>query len=266
MKKKLLKIGAFCLAAAMIVGLAIFANGLIGNPISYLLARSTAKKHLQNNYAETDYELDSVSYSFKTGGYYAYVVSPSSEDSSFTLGISSTGKLDYSDYEYRVEGRGNTASRLYAQYRDAVQGVLHSSFYPYTLSMGYGRLEFEQEEGETLPDGFWRKTDLELDRVYNINEIAKTNGRLVLYVDSDEVSEGKAAEILLTTKRLFDEVGVKFYSVYFVLDYAAEEGALRPEGSIRCRDFLYTDIYEEGLAERIREAAKATEQEGSKEK
>ena len=45
MKKRILKIAAFCLAVALIIGIFSFADGLVGNPISKLLARHTAKKY-----------------------------------------------------------------------------------------------------------------------------------------------------------------------------------------------------------------------------
>ena len=44
MKKKILKIVAFVLALALIVGVCVFANSLVGNPVSKLLATKTAEK------------------------------------------------------------------------------------------------------------------------------------------------------------------------------------------------------------------------------
>ena len=65
MKKRVLKISAFCLAIILILGVCWFANGLVGNPISKVLARHTAEKHLAANYPNTDYAIEDVSYSFK---------------------------------------------------------------------------------------------------------------------------------------------------------------------------------------------------------
>ena len=88
MKKRILKISAFCLAIVLIFGVCWFANGLVGNPVSKMMAGSAAKKYLETNYPNTDYEVQEVSYSFKDGGYYAHVVTPSSMDGNFTLRIS----------------------------------------------------------------------------------------------------------------------------------------------------------------------------------
>ena len=60
MKKKILKIGALVLAIVLIVGVCLFANSLIGNPISKALAKNTAEKYLEENYPDTDFELGEI--------------------------------------------------------------------------------------------------------------------------------------------------------------------------------------------------------------
>ena len=50
MKKKTLKIIALITAFILIIGLSWFANALLGNPISKMLATNTAKKHLAETY------------------------------------------------------------------------------------------------------------------------------------------------------------------------------------------------------------------------
>ena len=153
MKKRILKISALCLAIVLIIGVCWFANGLVGNPISKMMARNAAEKYLGTNYPNTDYELQEVSYSFKDVGYYAHVVSPSSMDGNFTLRISMLGKIRGDDYSSRVEGHGNVANRLFFEYRDMVDTILNSYAYPYTVSMGYGDLEFERELGKETVEG-----------------------------------------------------------------------------------------------------------------
>ena len=93
MKKRILKISALCLAILLIIGVCWFANGLVGNPISKMMARNAAEKYLETNYPNTDYAIEEVSYSFKDGGYYSHIVSPSSMDGNFTLRISMLGKI-----------------------------------------------------------------------------------------------------------------------------------------------------------------------------
>ena len=263
MKKRILKIVALLLAVALIYGVASFANSLVGNPISKMMARGVAEKHLAFQYSDTDYAVDEVFYSFKIGGYFVHIVSPSSMDGHFTLTVSMFGKLIGDDYTSRVEGHRNVANRLFSEYRKMVDGVLDSYAYPYKIDMGYGDLEFDREVGTEAVEGALDRTDLVNDRIYNVGKLGATNGKLVLYIDSDTVTYEKAAEILLKTKELMDGAGISFYSVHFVLRYPpydAAESYKRPEGEIDLKDFLYTDIYEEGIIERIIQCAEDTEE------
>ena len=262
MKTRILKISALCLAIVLIVGVCAFANSLVGNPISKMMARKTAEKHLETKYPSTDYEIEEVSYSFKDGGYYAHVVSQSSMDGNFTSRLSMLGKLKSDDYSARVEGHGNVANRLFFEYRDMVDTVLDSYAYPYTVSMGYGDLEFDRELGKETVEGALTRSDLVNDKSYNVGALGAKNGELVLYIDSDTVTNEKAAEILLKTKELMDQSGISFYSVQFCLRYPpydAEKSYERPEGEINVRSFLYTDIYEEGMVERVAKCAEDTQ-------
>lgn len=261
MKKRILKISALCLAIALVLGVCWFANALVGNPVSKTAARRTAEKHLEATYPNTDYKIEEVSYSFKDGAYYAHIVSPGSMDGNFTLRISMLGKLRTDDYSSRVEGHGNVANRLFFEYREMVDTVLHSQAYPYTISIGYGDLEFDREVGAAVADGALDRSELVNDKFYNVGELGATNGQLILYIDSETVTNEKAAEILLKTKELLDQSGIAFYSVHFVLRYPpydAEKSYRRPEGEINLKDFLYTDIYEDGIIQRIEKCAEDT--------
>ena len=144
-----------------------------------------------------------------------------------------------------------------------VGAVLNSHAYPYTVSMGYGDLEFELEVGKETVEGALTKSELVNDKFYNVGELGAKNGELVLYIDSDTVTNEKAAEILLETKELMDQSGISFYTVHFVLRYPpydAERSYQRPEGEINLRSLLYSDIYEEGMVDRVQRAAEETKQ------
>ena len=60
MKKKTKKIFALILALALVVGVCIFANGVVGNPLSKWLATNTAKNRLAEVYADKDYEIEEL--------------------------------------------------------------------------------------------------------------------------------------------------------------------------------------------------------------
>ena len=54
MKKKVLKILAFVVAIALIIGVSVFANALVGNPISKHIATNKAEKILEDKYSDKD--------------------------------------------------------------------------------------------------------------------------------------------------------------------------------------------------------------------
>ena len=261
MKKKWLKIGALIAALMIIGGLSMFANALVGNPVSKWLAARTAEKHLEEVYGDTDFEIEKVGFNFKDIDYYVHIKSPSSEDSSFSLRIDMWGNLFLDTYESRVLQGSNTQNRLYMEYRALVDEVLEAPDYPFTSYIAFGDLKV----GFSAPDievgvPYWPESyvildKVELDKKYDIRELAKTAGYLVIYVEDEVVSIERAAEVLLELKEVFDRRNVPFYAIDFVLEYPRkEEGGTIKEGRVNVEGFLRSDIYEEGLVERVRTA------------
>lgn len=261
MKKKWLKIAALVAALIMIAGLCWFANALVGNPVSKWLAARTAEKHLEEVYGDTDFEIERISFNFKDTDYYAHIKSPSSEDSSFSLRIDMLGNLLLDTYENRVLYGENTQNRLYMEYRALVDEVLEAPDYPFTSFIAYGDLKvgFQAPDVEVgvpyWPASYVILDKVELDKQYDIRELAKTAGYLVIYVEDDIVTVERAAEVLLELKNVFDRKNVPFYAIDFVLEYPRkEEGGTTKEGRVNVEGFLRSDIYEEGLTERVRMA------------
>lgn len=267
MKKKALRILAACAAFVIIAGLCLFANALVGNPVSKMLASRTAKNHLAEVYPGTDYQIDHVSYNFKNGNYVAVVKSPSSKDTVFSLSLTMLGKLRWDSYEDVTSGF-NTAMRLETEYRALVEAVLESPTFPYESDIDYGTLNIgpAQKDGSSKYGGegaspyFIDQSELVLDKVYDIRELGRRAGFVVLYIDSDTVSIEKAAEILLHVKALFDEAGVPFAAIDFVLQYPRPEEGRRPEGDVRVEGFPYEDIREDGMTERLEAAHRALQE------
>ena len=263
MKKRILKIVAFVFALVLIVGVCIFANGLVGNPISKKVATNAAEKHLEETYADKDFVIDHVMFSFKDGYYHAFITSPSSIDSNFTLVVDMWGNLRSDTYEDRVLSGWNTADRIGSEYRHFVDAILDSQAFPYNEYIGYGDFEFyprEHLETHTVPDYALLTEDLELDAFYDVNKLAENHGKLTIYIEDDMVTVERLSEVLLDIKRIFDDAGVKFYIVDFVLEYPLPEDGPRKDERFEVMNFLYSDIYEEGMVERVRvadEAAKA---------
>ena len=264
MKKKVLKITAFVVALALIAGIAVFANALVGNPISKLLAQNSAERHIEENYADTDFYVERVSFSFKDTRYHAFIKSPSSVDSHFTIYLDMLGRVEFDFYEDDVLNGWNTADRIGTDYRKQVDAILDSPSFSYTCDIGYGDIEFIPEEyadNPDVPSYALHIEDLELDGIYNPAELGAQAGHLVLYVTEDTLSFERAAEIMLDIRRIMDDAGVGFYAMDFVLEYPRnEDGTRNSEDQIDVNNFLYEDIYEEGLVERVAAADKATKE------
>ena len=261
MKKKTKKIFALILALILLAGVCIFANGVVGNPVSKWLATNTVKDRLTEVYADKDYEIERVTFSFKDGTYHAFIVSPSSPDSEFSMSLTMMGKLRWDSYEDRVLSGENTAARINKEYRAATENVFTSPAFPYYSHIEYGDIEFiskEWEVTEDTPAYALFTEDLVLDQVYDIRALGKSAGHLVLYIYDDEVSVEKAAEILLEVKHLMDAGGVSFHVIDLVLEYHKPvDDSPRKEGRVETMEFLYDDIYEEGMVERVDAANEA---------
>ena len=230
-------------AGLICIGLCLFANMAVGNPVSHALVTHAAEERLATVYGDRALVLEEVSYNFKDGDYYISVSDPNRLDGDFTMAYNMTGKLLWDRYDYAVEQGRNVHDRLYFNYRTRVDEILNSPLYPYHAEIAFGDLR--------------DISDLESERFYDIDKLGAASGRLVLMIEDDTVSEERAAEILLETRRLFDEAGAGFYAVDLVLRYPKAEGQPRPEGRIELLGFLYSDITEEGLALRVQDANRA---------
>lgn len=263
MKKQILKIAAFVLAMALIIGVGAFANALIGNPLSKALAKNTAEKHIEKTYGGTDYELERVSYSFKDGYYYAYITSPSNIDGDFTLYINGFGQLRYDNYDYNVTNGWNTATRIDMDYRKTADTLFESSLFPFTPYIAYGEIMFTTADNQSAPDisEYALVTDeLVANAYYNAAELGARAGKLTVYIDDNTVTAERLSQILLEIRDYFDNAGVGFYAIDCVLEYPRDENGFAEDGRVEVMDFLYADIYEDGLVERV-EASNAAAQE-----
>ena len=248
---------AIVLAIILIAFAVLLANAFFGNPISKALAQNTAQKYFQQTYSNTDYELGNVTYSFKDGFYYAPISSPSSIDTCFSLAIDSFGRLQH-DYfaDYVTTGR-NTISRLEADYRQAVEAVFQSESFPYEAHIAFGELVYVFEadrEAYDVADYAIIVDELPLDVQYDVNALGTQAGKLTVYIWDDTVSAARLAEILLDIRTSFDGAGIGFRTINCVLEYPREENTLYEGDRFEVMDFAYSDIYEEGLVERVEES------------
>lgn len=259
--KKILKIIAFVVALAITAGLAFFVNALVGNPVSKHLAKVGAEKHLEQMHPDKDFYIDRITYNFKDGNYHVFVESYSSPDSSFSISTDFIGNIRWDSYEDRVERRVNTSDRINTEYRQAVDNVFDSKTFPYEINFGYGDIEFVESVNLDQPyvaDFAIVIEELELDGYYDIGELGRKAGRLVVYIYDEDVSVERLCEILLGIKETMNNAGIEFKAIDCVLEppkpEEGYEGGYTGEDRVEVEGFLYEDIYEKDLERRVEEA------------
>lgn len=259
MKKKVLKIIALVIAIALIVGVCWFANALNGNPLSKMLAEKAVVAYLAENYAHTDYNVEKLAYSFKFGNYYAHIRSEASMDTQFTLYIDMIGNVYFDTFDDVLRG-AITARRLEQEYRDLTDQIFDNPSFPYPSDIGYGTLEIYPQEAlddpqvNDIPDYALVQQDLVLDQIYDIRELGRQAGHLIIYVESETISFELAAQIMLDIRAEFEKANIPFRAMDFVLQLPLPEEGPRPDEEVRVKDFRYEDIYQENLIDRIKAA------------
>lgn len=259
--KKNIKIFAG-IGAFLLIGLVLYlANGLVGNPVSKLMAKITANEYIKENYSNMNLDSVKVNYSFKTGDYYVDVKSPTSIDTHFTLTISPFGKLEYDSYKHYVLNKFNTYMRIDSQYSEEVKSIFDNDKFPYKSDIAFGEIidksTLKDMYDESVVSLYGINTkDLELDKEYDIKEIGKNAGHIVLYIEDNTITPKRASEILLNIKEILDKENVAFYAIDFILEKPRKEDGTPNEdnSSIRVEHFLYKDIYEENLDKRIEDS------------
>ncbi len=179
-----------------------FANGIYGNPISKTIAKSSAEKYIVDTYSGRDFVIDDVFYNFKDGYYHVEVKSPSSIDTHFTVSVFSN-KVAFNSYENEVLSGWNTYERIDHDYMQMVEHVFSSPNFPLVSEIDFGTIHLIDEDsfGEYNKPGYGVKLeDLELDKIYDIKELAKTNGHIIFYAQDKEISFAKASELLMSIK------------------------------------------------------------------
>lgn len=252
MKRKLLKAFICILLSLVILALLWF---FFGNPVSYLRAVKTAQTYLAETYPDTDLRMERFNFDFIYGDYVAYITSPSSIDTHFYLHINKQGTKLRDTYESDVLQKSNTTIRLHQEYNALADPVFSDLSLSCVRFRFLSRLEFDCYQGGDEPPSYViESSELVLDKTYDIRELGRQAGHLIVYVDSATVNVELAASMMLTVKECFDRAGVPFAAMSFTLEYPMSAEGQRPDGAVRVRHFLYEDIYEDGMAERVAQA------------
>lgn len=245
-KGRLKKVIAAVVAFLLIGFILITVNQFVGNPVSKMLANRAAQKYVDEKYSDLNLELEKAFYNFKDGRYSVRAKSNKSIDTHFDINFTPYGKLNYDSYEGEVLNKYNTWTRIDQEYRDLTDTVFKDNF-PYKSDIDYGQL---LDKGE----GF---SYLELDKKYDIKEMAKKEGKITFYTESEIRDKKTMTEILFNIKRKFDEKDVPFYSIDLTLEKPRDEEG-KYDSDLMIMDFLYEDIYKEGLEERVEKNIKET--------
>ncbi|MGO3751670.1 MAG: hypothetical protein ACTJGH_02760 [Peptoniphilaceae bacterium] len=252
------------ITAFILIGIVLwFANGLVGNPFSKIIASRNAKQYIKETYPGMELEVKDATYNFKNGRYHVNVKSPTSIDTHFSLDISPTGEVVYDSYNDYVSEKFNTWNRVNMEYRKIVENVLDADDFTYESDIGYGKLKLKEKGSvESIGEVYGLSLDeLEIDRKYDISKLAKKSGHIVFYTKDEKVDAKRAGEILLDIKRVFDENKVPFYTISFTLEERTDGDDKSLDGErFEIKEFLYEDIYEEGLLERLKKASNALDE------
>ena len=262
MHKKIIRIVCWTVCIVFVCTAVWFLCAFFGNPVSSALAKSTAKRHLEEYYTEADFEIVKVAYDMKSGGYHVNVVSPTSVDSHFIIYCDGLGRYNDDTSSCMTDG-SNTYVRLSTQYWDLVREKL--PYENFDIDIGHGDLrvsgvfeiyDYIDENCErihyTLTKDYGLDiSSLEQDGKYDILNLGRDHGSLCVDIIDEEVTVERAAEVLLELKNLLDEQGLPFHAIDFTLCGPRNENGQKDGPSIRLIEFLYSDIYEDGLTERI---------------
>lgn len=261
--KKYLKVGAFCLALALLAGVVYVTNLLTGYPVSYFVVKHSLSTYMEENYSDTDFAAANPRHAFKLGRFVVDVSSPSSPDSHFTLEFDADGSLLYDGYETKVASGWNTAMRLSNQYYKLCRTVMESAAFPFEVECE-GSMEeaisggkAQREEPGTYPE-HWDIQQLQLDQDCEISQLSGTYGTVILTVATDEVSLDAAETSLLELRRIMEQANLPFCSVELWLQSEEQDAYDNPVETMHILNFGWDDIYEEGFAERMQSAFDAT--------
>ena len=242
---------------ALIVGVILwFVCAFFGNPVSYFLAKNSADDYIAENYADYDLEIEKVGYDLKVSGYYAKVVSPSSVDTHFYVYFDLLGRPVRDTFDNVTDG-WNTAMRLENEYRaltDSIEDEVNKYF---TTDIFYGEIktsDYADDYCGKEPYGIL-PSELILDYDYDINEVAEKAGHIVFYYDETELTAEKSAEKLFQLKEILDKNNIRFFAIDFIAQEPKTEENAGSRKEFSVREFLYSDIYEDGLEERLQQAA-----------
>jgi len=256
-----LRAGILPVLVALLCAMAYILNAFFGNPISSYLAERSAKAYIEENYGHLNLQTDWFGYNFKTADYYMVVSSPSSKDIHFSIYMRPSGEVRYDTYDSVTSG-WNTWDRLESEYRARTNALFDAPDFEIRNDIAFGTIEVDEEaDYDFSPVSYGVKLEeLVIDGEYDLDELAARAGHIVFYMQDEDVSFETAARGMLRLKEILDQEGIPFFAMDFVLRLPREEGQPGSGGpTINVRNFPCSEIYGDGMAQRVQAAHEALE-------
>lgn len=241
-------------------------NAFNGNIVSDIIATNVAESYIEEQYPNTDYIVENVDVVFLLNGYTAHIVSPSSIDTDFRISLGFWGcRVGYDSYNDTVLTKESTYGRITNEYHEKIDDTFFVEDGKLFCSNSNAWLINElNHKSKKLPDDFGIKfEDLIFDYDYDIEKMGSEYGFIYLQIQDEDVSVKRASEILLDIKKICDDNNLSFKVISLTLtepsglkynddrhrDVSFVENNLE---YIRIDDMLYSEIYEDGLEERVK--------------
>ena len=239
-----LKFILLLLAIALLCFSVFIAISTFGNPMTLIAVNGAAEDYLSEKYPGREFNLESAAYDYKLSNYYVNVSDPELVDCHFSLYYDSEGVFHSDTYKDRYLSGFNTAARIDNAYRSLTKGVFESEAFNHNVSIAYGLVEFSdrEDEGNSVP-----YSSLTLDGDFTTKEFGMAAGAIVVYIVTEDVSAEAMARTLLDIRAVFDAAEVPFKT----MDLTLTEEELRSYRGTTLVSFLYTDIREDGLMDRV---------------
>ena len=253
------------LIAAFIIGVPIAVIYVMlyfateGNPISRLIDKQAAKGYIETYYPGKSLKVDSTDYDFKVGDYVTTVVDTKNQDGSFMIYSDGKGNIMRDDYNERVLSGWNVYRRLDNQYRKMTDAIFEAEEFPYSENIAFGEIA-KQNEMFSFEDSMYVDFGFVPGADYDIYELAKDYGHLVLYVEEEHPTIDKCVEVLENIKKMMDEKGIPFKCIYLVVETPVSENGSRFEEDIYLNDFPYELIGSSDFKENVIKWADETRQ------
>ena len=250
MKKMIKRIIAVMLVIFLCV-VVYFANGFFGNPVSKALATRSIKNYVEEKYE--DVEIEKIGYDLKTCGYYGHIKSTVSQDTYFSVYTSMLGQIERDSYDNVTSGY-NTYLRISREYEDLCEVAFANQNYKQgVVASMFNIKEKELNTYKDLNNGL-DLSSLEIDKTYDIKKMSKDYGHIVVYATSDDVTVETMAKGMLEIKNVLAKEGIYFNT----MDYELSQKDSKLSG-LKVEKVLYSDIYEEGLVDRLEKEIKQLE-------